>query len=194
VLAGDAQRNAAGDEDLQPWAGGKEGGKARRGRDDLLDIVEHEQRLIRPQRRRKPLGKGRSAAVRHAHRLGDGREHEAGIAQACKRDNHHHRKGVAEVRGDLEGEPRFAHAAGSGQGHERHVVAQEERANLHDFALPPDQRGARERQTCGVRRDRHGRDLGRWTVGRAMIASVAPRRSVHRRSASPSGNGRLSPI
>ena len=56
VLAGDAQHGPAGDQAGQPRTGGEELHDQRRGVDDVLEVVQDEQRMLAVQDGGNPLG------------------------------------------------------------------------------------------------------------------------------------------
>ena len=86
LLARHAEHGPAGHERLQPRAGAQEVGDVRRGVDDLLEVVQHQEQVFRPQRggellRRRPVGE-----FAQVQGVGDRRDDEVGIADRGEGD------------------------------------------------------------------------------------------------------------
>ena len=72
LLAGDMQRNAAGDEHGEAWGRGQQVSNQRCRRRDLLKIVEQQQELFGGQELAEAGHEWLPSRLRHMHRLRDG--------------------------------------------------------------------------------------------------------------------------
>ncbi len=163
----------AGHECLQARARAQEVGDVWRGFDDLLEIVEDEEQVFRPQRggelfRRRPVGE-----FAQAQGVGDRRDDEVGIADRREGDKH---GAVGEyyfqLGSGLDGEARLADAAGTGQRDEPDLGATQEIANGNDLLFPANERRERERQGAGACEGRRA-DHGAKSPGRVVVSSLA---------------------
>ena len=79
LLGGDAKRLAAGDEDPQTPAARQQVGELRRGVEELLEVVEQEQELLR-------RAMCSASSPLRAEHLGDRVHHERGVTNRGERD------------------------------------------------------------------------------------------------------------
>ena len=156
LLAGDVERHAAGDEQLQAGADRQEPGHLRRGRHHLLEVVEDEERPLAPQGEAQPVQGRVPPRVPRPQRLGDGVDDEPRIQDGGERDES---DPVGEVRRQVPRQPHreagLAHPAGSGHRQEAHLGVAQQRGRGRQFPLAPDER----RQ--GLRRHGEGQRLER---------------------------------
>ena len=147
LLARHAEDGPAGHERLHARAGAQEGGDVRRGLDDLLEVVEHQEQVFRPQRggellRRRPVGE-----FAQVQGVGDRRDDEVGIADRREGDED---RAVGEVRlqfgRHFDRQARLADPAGTGQRDEPDLGASQQVADGRELPLPADQRRERDRQ------------------------------------------------
>ena len=85
ALARHADREPARGEDRQTGRAGEQVGERGRRRAHVLHGVEDEQAGRASERLREGLDQGPARLVGHAHRAGDGRHHERGVADAVER-------------------------------------------------------------------------------------------------------------
>jgi hypothetical protein len=112
----------------------------------VLEVVDEEERLGLPGRGANLIGEWLRTQLLDADRNGQGGGNQPVIAHRRERDE---AQTAGEVggrgRGRRQGEAGLAHAAGSREGEETHARAAEQRADLRDLALPPDQARQRRR-------------------------------------------------
>jgi len=157
VLAGKAQRRAAGREHEESRRGAEQIRDEGSRRQKLLEVVEHEQHALAAQ----VLGYRRgelAVTLLHTERLGDRRNEQLVARDRSKVDEERTvGKLRLERRGNGERQSRFARSARAGQGREAHVFLAEEPRDRRHFEVAPDQRGERDRE----RRLGAGLGLGR---------------------------------
>ncbi len=153
-LPGDAQRLAAGGEDVQPRRGGEPaGGEVGAGRDQVLAVVQHQQQRTRAQvgqhGRRGVDPQGQAEAQRGRDRRGQ----ERGLGDGGQLDQPG-TVGVArgEVGSDGACQAGLAAAAAAGEGDQRR--GGERLGDRGALAPAPDQARALERQVVPCRRRR----------------------------------------
>jgi hypothetical protein len=136
-FAGDVQRLAARDDQLRFGRLREDLRKRRRAADDLLEVVEHEQDLLR----REICGQRLSRGFAHAERPGNGRQQELGLANRLQHD---HIDAIREVRQEvgrsLQRKASLAGASRSRQHDEAHVGPADERGNGRQLAFAADRR------------------------------------------------------
>ena len=173
LLAGDPQRGPARHDDRQLWRRPQQVGDDRGARDDLLEVVEHQQRGAvlevvlhaidgRPLRGEQPDGRG------------DRRRHEVRIGH--RRERHEPRAvgvPVDAVARERQRQPRLARAAGAGERQQPRPVQQRHRAV--DLG-PPDERRQLGRQVVGREIERLERGKrGLQTVGLDLVQPLRAR-------------------
>ena len=84
LLAGHPEDGAAGDERLHPRTGAQQGGDVRRGIDDLLEVVEHQQEVSLPQRRGELLRRRTAGELAQVQGVGDRRDTRSGSRTAAR--------------------------------------------------------------------------------------------------------------
>ena len=112
----------------------------RRRFDDLLEVVEHDERPAPGEALGEALAQRTLSALAHAQRLGDRRQQERVIADRVERDEE---RAVGEILGkgvrSLDGQARLSGAARAGErDHTR--VSPERRRHLVELAAAPDHR------------------------------------------------------
>ena len=168
VLAANAQRRAAGGQDLKRRTGIEEGRGGRgHGRDEVLAVVEEEQELLAAEGGDEPVDEWPLAGLRHLEGAGNRGQHQGWIAQRGQIDED---DAVGErarhlVR-DRQRQARLADAAGTGQGQQRHGFVDQQRAGGGHLTLPPDETGARQGQRCARRCQRLSHDVSTVTERR----------------------------
>ena len=163
-LAAHVQRRLAGDEHAQVWSAFEQLGDGGTAGQELLEVVEHEQRAPLAQPRRE-AGRQFAAAVCELERAGDGGQDAGGVADRRERD-HERAAGqiVEQPAREREREARLARPARADQGHEPDPVPQQ-RLEMVELAFAAHER----REVRGqVRRPRLSR------VQRAELGGVAP--------------------
>ncbi len=139
-LAGDPERGSASHEERQPGRRLEHLRDDRRRFDDLLEVVEHDERPAPGEALREALTQRTLSALAHAQRLGDRRHQEGVIADRVERDEE---RAVREILGkgvrSLDGQARLSGAARAGErDHTR--VSPERRRHLVELAAAPDHR------------------------------------------------------
>ena len=140
VLTRDSQDDAAGHQQLQVRTGIQELREERRGREDLLEVIEHQ---LTRSRRARPTERiqDRPAIRPHIERGGNRGQDEGGLLHIRQIDE----PGRGRCRdGRLDGGARLADPARTGQCDQPHLVAGQVRP--HPFHL------ARSSNKCGARR------------------------------------------
>ena len=161
VLTGEAQRHSTGHQHFQAGCASQELPDLRRGRDDLLEVVEHEQELPVTYGVFEGLQRCARPGFADAQHLGNGGRDQRRISDRRQIDEPNTiREAIQQRGGEREGQARFAGAAGARQREQPHVIPQESTANGGEFPLAPDKRGRRHRQVvawltlsdhCGLR-------------------------------------------
>ena len=158
-LARDPERGAARDEERQPGRGLEQLRDDRRRFDDLLEVVEHDERLAPGEALGEALTQRTLSALAHAQRLGDGRHQERFVADRVERDEE---RAVREVLGkgirSLDGQARLAGAARAGQ-RDRTRVSFERRSHLVELPAAPHHRAHRNGHVAG----------GEWAARQALV-------------------------
>ncbi len=189
VLAGEAQPARLVDQDRQLGAGGQQLGHQRRGREDLLEVVEEQQRAGRRRNAARPSATDGRANLAHTERLRDGGGDEAGRRPGpAGRTRRPSAKSAASVGRRRQGQAGLADAAGAGQGQEADVAAAQQVADRGDLPLPADQRRHRRRQPgrpgrsrFGWSRERHRDEAGAVAgqgTGHGAVRSFAAENTV----------------
>ena len=105
VLATDAEGRPAGGQESQPGTGEQHIQYGRHGLDHLLNIVEEQQQVLRPEDRDQPLAQGCPTDLQHTDRLCDRGEDESGVTDRGQRDvDDAVLKHAREIGCNLEGE------------------------------------------------------------------------------------------
>ena len=194
-LGPEPESGAARHEDREPGATREEPVEVGCDADDLFEVVQHEQR----RRVREVLDQdvqGRAGTVDGGADDGcDARQHQRRFDDRRQRDEHRSAR-VAVLQSFRHGdrEPRLADATGAGQGDQPDLGRLQQRRDVDDVLLPPDQRRRRHRQGP---RARPVRRRGRHRIVDARPADVnrslrSRARSSRTRRASSRGvrNGR----
>ena len=137
------------------------------GGGDLLEVVEHQQQVAVAQGVDQAFDEGAVARLADAECLGDDRRDEVGVGQRRQVDEgdtvgEH----AADLRGDAQRQPGFAHPARPGQGDQAHRGPAEQGDDQRHLALPPDEggerRGQRRAEAVPIRDrgQRHGSGAG----------------------------------
>jgi hypothetical protein len=113
----------------------------------MLDVVEDEQDSLLAEVRRQSLLQRPIARLAETECPGNGGKHERRVAQRRERHVGDVVEDIAQTGRRLEGEPSLAHPAGADQGEKGDVGAEEQVAQPCQLPLPPNQRGARQRQS-----------------------------------------------
>ncbi len=153
VLAREVQDLPAGRQDRQLAAGHEQAGQER-DRQQLLEVVQHEQHLplagvVDDARFEGFAGDGEQPEL-----AGDNDGHALAVPQRGERDDMHAvREVVANGLGGHLGEAGLADAGRAGQGEQAHAGVAQERGHGRDMLLTPDERGE---HGYGHTTDRHG--------------------------------------
>ena len=141
-LFGDVERRAAGDEERQAGCTREQLGEHRRRVEQLLEVVEHEQRPPAAQGGDQRFERSAFRPLDQAERAGDRGRDEVGVADRSELDEHHAtgELGVEACCG-LDGEPRLSRSGRSRQGQEAHICPAQQRADLPLLPAPADERG-----------------------------------------------------
>ena len=133
VLAVEAQQRPARDQHLQRRRRRRAAGDDRRGRVDVLEVVEHEQRPARREVVAERLDDRPIGALGDPERVARSRRRRARGPRGRERDEVDAvREAVREVGRGLDREPRLARAARPGERDEPDVVAAQQRHDLGD--------------------------------------------------------------
>ena len=178
VLARQPQHDAAGGEDRQARARGQQLDKPRRGAEQVLEVVQHQQQFPLAEERHARRSTRRPLAFPHPERLGDRRQDECGVGQ-----------GARPTKTAPSGKSPAAAAAAARASRvlptppapvrvrSRMSVAQEHVAHGGDFALPADQRRERARESGRDSSSPVGERISRRAgSGRVRVAGGAERR------------------
>jgi hypothetical protein len=205
-LVGAAQRLAARGQDAHAGPGAQNLlGQAGARVDQVLAVVENDQRLARGQMRHERLQSPARCGDRHADGQRRRLRHEHGVAEARQVDEP---SAVGQlrprVRRDLERQPRLAAAPGAGERHE--PGAAQQARDLRALALTADERGQLAREVAAARRRRArrrrqqllvelagrgvrlGRQLGvealaqQLVLGQRLLATAGARVQAHERA------------
>ena len=135
-----AQRRAARDEHLRPGGARHQRADLRRGRQHLLEVVEHEQRPLLGELAREALGIG----IARAEPLGDRGQDETGVRDRLQLDEERAAREVLGCGGGgRQREPRLAGAAGARQRDEPDVGIREQRLHRLELGFAADELGRR---------------------------------------------------
>ncbi len=169
LLALQVQRYPARRQDVQPGAGGEQPRDVERGLGDVLEVVEHEQRVLRDEVRREALDERPRGTLLHAELGRDRADDETRLGERRQLDED---DAVLEVVRGVprrpQGEPRLAGAAGPGQRHETSLRITQERGQTLELLLPSDERGRLRRQVVRARGDRGPVERGVLLQDRAL--------------------------
>ena len=126
-------------------------GHERRGRHHLLEIVEHQEVLLDAQGSFEPIDEGLVPHLGDTKDVRDGGVTKSGsVIGASSTKLTPSGKSVCGRSRHAQRQTGLAHATGTGEGQERNILTQKQLAHCLEFALPPDQRGAWQRQSGGV--------------------------------------------
>ena len=192
-LASKPQSLPAGREDAQVRAGRQEIGHERGSGEDVLEVIEDEQKCPAADRQWQQTCRI-PRAIAHAKLASDGRRHEGRVGNRGQR---HERDTIGNVvvhlPGNGDGQTRLADAAGAGQGHEPGLPVEEYVPDTVHVAVPAEEReergGQRRHLAPGRQRSRRldrRRPAARGDQGGAL--RLAPARG-RRRAAAPSPGG-----
>ncbi len=140
LLAPDLERLPARHENLQSLRALEERGDVAGGLHHLLEVVEQEQNVPRPELLGERLAQVLPAGDAGSDRLDERLERPgsvAGVRQVDEVDAVG--EAVAQIGRGLDGEPRLADAAGAGESHQAHARGAEVLADREQVELPPDQ-------------------------------------------------------
>jgi hypothetical protein len=143
---GPARRQAG-----KPRARFEQLGDERRGLQQMLEVIEHEERALRAYSGGDPLRQGPVAGLADVELLGDGIGDVRGVTDLGQP---HEPDAIGEtlpdVLGDLQRQPGFAHASRAGEGDEADRGLAEEAADGGELTGSPDQgrQGYGEHRVC----------------------------------------------
>jgi hypothetical protein len=136
LLARDAQRGAAGHEQLAARRRGEQPAQLGGGGEDLLEVVDHEQHLLAGEQLGGGLERAVAAVLEGAQRLGEGGDDALGVADRRERDE---AAAVFEARcgasGELEGEARLPDPARAREREQADVGVGEQGARRGEILL-----------------------------------------------------------
>jgi hypothetical protein len=161
LLAGEPQHCSAGGEDGEVGTGAQQIGDERCRVEDVLEVVQDQQRLPLPEELAQALLRRPRGRLPRTESLGDGRGNQDRIAD---RGEGNEPDAIGELGGDLLGDPdrqpRLADPARTGQGDQADAGPAEQGDDRRDLPLPADEAGERQRQVRPVplrQRDRGDR-------------------------------------
>ena len=164
LLARDVQGRAAGDDDLDRGCGPQQVGDDRCGRDDLLEVVEHEQHRLVAQPVGERIGDRPGGPLRDADRAGDPGGDQHRVADRLERyEEDAVREVVRDAGGELERQSRLARAARPGQRQQPGRAEQGRRLGQLGVATDEGRQLGRQVVGMGVGCPRRG-ELGRQPV------------------------------
>ena len=140
VLARDVEPRPARREDAQSGSCGEQLGHERPRVEHVLDVVEHEQDLLRADLDSQPLEERLPGLTGDAERLRDGTGDVLGPGDRCERDEGDAvRVLLRDAARCLDGEPGLADASGPHEGHEADLALPEQPDDLVRLRPPPDE-------------------------------------------------------
>ncbi len=164
LLAGNAQRCPARGHDPQRGAALHERGEVRSGVDDLLQVVEEEERLRVADERHEPVRRSSRIGLLHVERLRERREHGGRIVHLCERDERNGTEELGRERAsELRQDGRLADAAGAGDRHD--PMPLREVGEGREVVGASDQRRGRLGKACAEAFDALSLALERRRVG-----------------------------
>jgi hypothetical protein len=147
-----------------PAAPGRDVRDGRCGREEMFEVVEHEEELPGPQKPREILCKRVATHCADPERLCSGRQDEVGILKRRKAEEDDAVcERVGKLSGGLDGEPRLAGPAGAGQRDQPDIGTPQQLGHVLDLALATDERRRLARQALPCRGEsplRWGHELG----------------------------------
>ena len=158
-LAAHAQRRAAGGQDGQVGHGLDDRGDVRRGVEEVLDVVQHEQQVLAAQPVDDVVGDGLRGVAGGGHGVGDGWEQLARFEERRELDQAYAvGVAVADHRRCGQGEAGLADPAGPAEGDQ--AAGAQQVGDAPDVVVATDERRGRDRQVApagsAVRRGRGG--------------------------------------
>ena len=146
-LAAHAQRRAAGGQDGQVGHGLDDRGDVRRGVEQVLDVVQHEEQVLAAQPVDDVVGDGPRRVAGGGHGVGDRREQLARLQERRELDQAYAvRVAVADRRRCGQGQAGLAHAAGAAEGDQ--AARAQEVGDAADVVVATDERRGRDRQVA----------------------------------------------
>ncbi len=150
-LAAHAQRLAASDQHMQPGTAPQQVIHQRRGRDDLLEVVQRQQQVLLLQPGAQLQVRRIGAAHLHAQRLGDGRSHQRRVAD---RSQTHEESAVLKVLHNLlshsQGQTGLADAGRADQCHQPCAIGEQPFAHDADVMRAADEWGELSGEVVGA--------------------------------------------
>ena len=134
VLSGNAEHRSAGDQQAQPRADAQEIGNRFGSRQNLLEVVQHQQ-IVAVSQRALETFEHRAAGCLHAQLRGDRGEHQLGLLHVGEIDKI---GGIARARNRLDGRAGFADSPWFSQGDDGDVVAIQQAVNRTNLSTSPD--------------------------------------------------------
>ena len=151
VLAGEVEHAPARDDDGEAVSSLDQAEQLRPGLGHLLEVVEHHHQLAAGGPRRERLVDRACGVLPHSERLGEGRQHESGIPETCQLDpGDAVREERAALTREREGQPALPTSARTDEAHQADVFAKDERAEIGELALSPDQGGHGRGERRGI--------------------------------------------
>ena len=167
MLGGEAKRSATRHQQLHAGRASRNVRDRRCGREEMLEVVEHEEELAVPQSPREIVCDCLATQCADPESLCSGRKDEVGILERRKADEHNAVGEVVEKSGGgLDGEPRLACPASTGQRDQPNLRTPEQVCHLLDLALATDERRRLTRQ--GRLRRREGSLRRKGPMGREL--------------------------
>src|SRR5215203_2763746 len=178
MLSRNTQPLSAGCDDLKLTASREQPGEDRSGLDDLLEVVEQEERGLLAQYLDYLTFQRAAPGIAYANALGDCQENKLRIADRAQVDDE---KSLPACQGGFfssdERETRLPDSTRTCQGHDPHAISPEERADMVYLTFSADERGKPNR-SC-IKRRCHQRDP-RGPSSSSMTMMVLPRALVNR--------------
>jgi hypothetical protein len=151
MLALQVERHPAGDQHRELRTIRQQIRHIARRRDDLLEVVQQQQRLPWPQNIAQHLPNGTTPRILQPEGLRDGWDDQRRIGQAREADEP---DAIGELlhqfRRNLQAQPCLARAADSGECHQPHPVAPQQIDHAPHGLFPPDERSGLHRQIVGM--------------------------------------------
>ena len=173
VLGTDAEPAPAGGHDVQPGADREQVGETGRGRDEMLDVVQHQQEMQWGDRVGQTGGDRAAGFFAHAEGARHGWQDGRGIGDiaqvdevgACGEAGRH-------VGGNLDRQAGLADSGRANQGHEADARLRQGRDQGGDFGFPAD-KGRRRRGQPARRPPQRGRGDAQVADHAAIVRTIA---------------------
>jgi hypothetical protein len=135
----------------EPGTGCQEPDDLRRGREDLLAVVQDEQESLRGQERGERGDESPPKHLPDAERGGQGGHYQASIGEGREIDEDHPvGKGLVQPAGDRDRQPRLAHPPGAGESQQPDSIVLQGGSQRRELRLAPNEPSQWHRQRDGT--------------------------------------------